>query len=548
MASPAATADNYITDEDTTLVVNPPGVLANDTGGPSLTTVLVSDVSHGALTLNSDGSFSYTPTRDFNGVDQFTYKAHDSTGDSSETTVTINVTPVNDPPVASDEMASTEVDTQLHLQLLAQDVDINPDDPDLHPVEFTISFGPTHGTITGDLNNVAYEPPHTALVDLVYIPAPGFTGEDEIRYSVTDEAGETDRGTIKIRVSGERAGSLSGTWNSSVTFTGDPLSVSGLKSELVGIYQIGGVTGKAKAMWKDDSFHSLRFDARFIFGELMNVDSTLSFSPSDATFRYWRTHMTFDALGAEFRDTLYLTDSAATAYDKFRIKTTIGEAMVSSTTVFTFPDLCFDAQEFTARWHWGECDTQVSSRLKIKSTGFDMFQLSIGDIPILTSIWNGGIKLGLKLTFTTTSKELVPSLSVNPTWLDCIEVMTALDSTGSEIDGIDIYGIKLRVDIPTGFNLSINTSFTDEKNSALTGYADYFERWTLSGPVVSCCEGGDWKIATYFSHDSVSLFDWGMTKFDLDLFLSSQVELLTRVKIESVSPYWEWQCGIAVNW
>jgi VCBS repeat-containing protein len=75
------------------LVVDLPGVLLNDTDpeGDPLTALLVSDVSNGTLTLNADGSFSYTPDADFTGTDSFTYKANDGELDSDPATVTIIV-------------------------------------------------------------------------------------------------------------------------------------------------------------------------------------------------------------------------------------------------------------------------------------------------------------------------------------------------------------------------------------------------------------------------------------------------------------------------
>jgi hypothetical protein len=97
---PVATDDNYSTDEDVTLNVATPGVLANDTDadGDTLTATLVSSTLHGALTLEADGSFTYVPAPAFFGTDSFTYRASDGTVESNTATVTITIEPVNDPP------------------------------------------------------------------------------------------------------------------------------------------------------------------------------------------------------------------------------------------------------------------------------------------------------------------------------------------------------------------------------------------------------------------------------------------------------------------
>jgi hypothetical protein len=79
--APVAPGDAFSTAEDTVLTVPAPGVLGNDTDpdGDPLTAVLVTGPSHGSLTLNANGSFSYTPAADFAGSDSFTYRASDGT-------------------------------------------------------------------------------------------------------------------------------------------------------------------------------------------------------------------------------------------------------------------------------------------------------------------------------------------------------------------------------------------------------------------------------------------------------------------------------------
>ena len=72
---PVAVNNSYSTNEDQVLNVAAPGVLGNDTdidGGP-LRAVLVSGPSHGTVTLNANGSFSYTPAANFSGADSFSY-------------------------------------------------------------------------------------------------------------------------------------------------------------------------------------------------------------------------------------------------------------------------------------------------------------------------------------------------------------------------------------------------------------------------------------------------------------------------------------------
>lgn len=91
---PAAESDSYAAAYETTLTIAAPGVLENDVddNGDTLTAVLDTNVAHGTLSLNSDGSFVYTPDNGFSGEDSFTYHASDGQVSSGTATVTITVT------------------------------------------------------------------------------------------------------------------------------------------------------------------------------------------------------------------------------------------------------------------------------------------------------------------------------------------------------------------------------------------------------------------------------------------------------------------------
>ena len=97
--APIAENDAYSVAEDNVLNVVPSGVLANDTDidpDTTLTAIKTSETAHGSVTLNSDGSLSYTPHDDWHGTDTFTYKANDGSADSNTATVSVTVDPVPD--------------------------------------------------------------------------------------------------------------------------------------------------------------------------------------------------------------------------------------------------------------------------------------------------------------------------------------------------------------------------------------------------------------------------------------------------------------------
>lgn len=94
--APIASDDSYSLDQDTTLTVAVPGVLANDSDvdGDALQAILVTGPVSGTLSLNLDGSFSYQPDQGFAGTDSFTYFAEDAAevGDEATVTLTVNAT------------------------------------------------------------------------------------------------------------------------------------------------------------------------------------------------------------------------------------------------------------------------------------------------------------------------------------------------------------------------------------------------------------------------------------------------------------------------
>lgn len=178
---PTADDDDYLgvegAIEDTPFVVLTPGVLGNDSigaGNPGpLTASLVSGAAYGGVSLNADGSFTYTPDPDFFGSDSFTYAANDG-GGSATATATIDVTNVNDAPVAvNDDYTATE-DTPLSIAAALGVLD-NDTDVDGDTLTAVWDAGPADGSLV--LNGDG---------SFDYTPNTGYTGPDSFTYYAND--------------------------------------------------------------------------------------------------------------------------------------------------------------------------------------------------------------------------------------------------------------------------------------------------------------------------------------------------------------------------
>lgn len=96
----SAVDDVYAVQEDA--VNSESSVLANDINLVGATVTVAAEPSNGALAMNADGSFSYTPNANFSGSDSFSYSAT-LDGNTYAAQVTLNVSFVNDPPTAADD-------------------------------------------------------------------------------------------------------------------------------------------------------------------------------------------------------------------------------------------------------------------------------------------------------------------------------------------------------------------------------------------------------------------------------------------------------------
>ncbi len=187
---PTANNDTYGVHPGTTLNVAGHGVLANDSDadGLPLSANLVSGVANGSLTLNPDGSFSYTPNSGFNGTDSFTYEANNGVANSNAATVTLNVHTSNLPPTANNDAFSTSHNTPLTI-LAIGGVLGNDSDPDNDPLTASLATPPSQGSAI--LNSDG---------SFTYTPNNNFIGTDSFTYQANDGLTNSNTATVSISV------------------------------------------------------------------------------------------------------------------------------------------------------------------------------------------------------------------------------------------------------------------------------------------------------------------------------------------------------------
>jgi hypothetical protein len=142
---PEVGLDNFFGSEDATLNQPAPGVLANDSDadGDALTAQLIGPpATSGEVVLNSNGSFTYTPDSDFNGSDQFSYRASDGEANSAIATVTVTVSPVNDDPTFTPggDIEVTTLEALAFSDQWASGVDPGPPDESAQALDFDVTL------------------------------------------------------------------------------------------------------------------------------------------------------------------------------------------------------------------------------------------------------------------------------------------------------------------------------------------------------------------------------------------------------------------------
>ncbi len=191
---PLAGNDTFVTDEDTPVTFDVRGN-DSDVDGDTLTVTQINgtdisvggsvQVTGGSVTLNADGTLTYTPSADSNGTPSFGYTVADGQGGTARATVNGTVNAVNDNPLASDNSFRTNEDTPVTFSVMGNDSDVDGDAlsiTQINGVDIIVGqpIAITGGTITVVANGV-----------ITFTPNSNYNGTPTFSYTVADGQGGT---------------------------------------------------------------------------------------------------------------------------------------------------------------------------------------------------------------------------------------------------------------------------------------------------------------------------------------------------------------------
>ena len=330
------------------------------------------------------------------------------------------------------------------------------------------------------------------------------------------------------------------------------ISVDGMTISLFAI--LGDFAAQMDASFSQLSADTLNINASGALGNI-KLNSGLAFNISPAEFVSWQAGAAFKLLDIDFTDIATITVPQSSSYNQLSWSASGDKLSAQGTWKFDLCPPAFSAVNTCVTFDWLECDTSVTGCVTFTADeGFSVATISLADYVLFEDVMGVTGSLSGTISYTTTEKLVSPRLNLTTDWFVCpdIEVLAEFDISSSAtltVDGALIYGIKGEIPVgPATFRFA--ESFSDSKNSSVTGKADYFEQLGLSVEIPGCCgPPGSLDFDAYFERiPSGSLFSWGLMTMCAEIHLTEGVSFALDTQFANDAPKWAFSLSTKVFW
>ena len=357
---------------------------------------------------------------------------------------------------------------------------------------------------------------------------------------------------------------LSGSWCTDMVFAIDQtgsITVDDFSSTLIVDYTVCGWVFESETKFDLTGWTAQSFSADGVLGAF-SIGSDLVFSPATAAFTSWDSTVGVSIAGVAFDGEFLLTDVGAGW--TFGASGGAGACDFGATVYFNMDTkgnlqtdgycFCFSSIELTTSFPFC-CVELVDVTIGFSNTGFDGVTFAVTGIAVPALPW-----LSFDVALTFDDGALGKEMTLTPVFdlgdFVCITLYydfvgdgatSCQTPSGATITGLYFYGIGLDCEFG-GVSFSSVSSFDPDENEDLTGYAEYWEVFTISSAADACCGGAfDFSVSNYFACTSDMLFDWAMTSIEVGIGMGSNFDITLGLDIDTTG-FNKLSFGFCVTW
>ena len=416
--APHAASDSALTSEDKSVTINVTANDSDDKTDAANAKIIVVQPTNGTVTVNYNGTVTYTPKANFNGIDQFEYQLTDAGGLTSEKVkVIVNIDPVNDAPIVTKVISDQIFYSSKGINFKADDIFKEVDGEAITYAVSLLDGSPLPSWINFDSSSLSFSG-----------TAPTTDGIFTIKFTATDQSGNSTSTNIKLTIDNSITVGTEGDDNIAGTSTSD--TIDGNKGNDV----INGGDGNDLIFGGEGNDQlSSGWGSDRLYGEAGN--DILKGDVGNQILDGGDGNDTLYSLGSGGNDTL----TGGLGSDTF----VIGNDIISNDIITDFdvsdPNEKIDLSNFVPLKH-GFSTVNIISDLGITQVGNDT-----------------------KITFSNSSKTVtVKNVKVSDLTADKF-ILNNAPTVSSTISDQKVY-------ITKNFNLNFSNSFSDADNN-ITSYA-----------------------------------------------------------------------------
>jgi hypothetical protein len=352
----------------------------------------------------------------------------------------------------------------------------------------------------------------------------------------------------------ESALSISGLFDMTITTT--PITPVALTSTSLNlVLSWGEAAAQLDARLSNNLFDTLTLSASAPLAGI-NLNSSLQFNPSTASFISWQAGATFTLLDLAFSNLTSVVDPQTNSYTQWSVSGTAGDIGLQGSVKLGICPLEFWEASVCGNWVWLDCFANMSICVQFDDiNGFRNITTTMTDVVLFEDVLGIQGTLDTSVVFSADEKLLTPTLRFTPSWFFCsdIELLGELSvAPPLTIQNLGFYGIRGQCDIGDCVIFTFADSLDDAKNSSITGKAEYFERFGVTGCLPSCCgSDGSFEVNAYFERPpapSGTLFGMGLITVSFDFQLFSNSSFAFAGEFPMATSNWELAWTFRILW